>query len=72
MLDIYWNFSEAGDHYLGHILKFLDPLSADFGVIPPQFIVPSDDPLRKEGLNFCFGKIIEVETRRKIGGYSFC
>ena len=45
MLDIYWNFSESGDHYLGCILAGLDPHSADFGVIPTQFTVPSDDPL---------------------------
>ena len=36
-----------------------------------QFTDPSDDPLIQEGLNLCFGKIIEVETEIKINRDSF-
>ena len=40
-------------------------------VVPPHFTVPSDNPLVQEGLNFCFGIIIEVENARTIDGNSF-
>ena len=36
-----------------------------------QFTDPSDDPLIQEGLNLCFGKIIEVETARTSDGNTF-
>ena len=43
VLDTYWIFLEAGDHYLVCILDGLDPCSAYFSVLPPQFSVPYDD-----------------------------
>ena len=52
VLHIYWKFVEAGDNYLVHILAGLDPCSADFGVPPPHFTVPYDDPHVQEYLDF--------------------
>ena len=52
MLDIYWKFEEAGDHYLGRILSGLDPYSADIGVLHPHFTVPYENPLMQELLIF--------------------
>ena len=71
VLDIYWKFAEAGDHYLVRILAVLDPFSEKIGVLPTHFTVPSEKPLMQEGLNFCFGKIIEIETARTSDGNSF-
>jgi hypothetical protein len=47
ILDIYWHFAEPGDHYLGRCLAGLDPNSADFAVLPPQFTV--GDPMEWVG-----------------------
>ena len=71
MLGIYWKCAEAGDHYLGRILAVLDTCGADFGVLPPHFMVPSEDPLMQEGFNLCCGKIIGVETSRTSDGNLF-
>ena len=56
VLDLYWKFSESGDHCLGSILDGLDPCSEDFGVLPHNSTVPYDDPLMQQSFNFCFGK----------------
>ena len=37
VLDVYWHFSEPGDHYLGRILAGLDPSLHSFGCLPPHF-----------------------------------
>ena len=37
VLDVYWNFSEPGDHYLGRILSGLDPTKPNFTTLPPHF-----------------------------------
>ena len=39
VLDVYWHFSEPGDHYLGRILAGLDPTNASFGNLPPHWIL---------------------------------
>ena len=66
ILDIYWKFAEAGDHYLGRILAGLDPCSEKFGVLPPHFTVPIENEFIKEGLNICFGNIIEYEKNNNV------
>ena len=38
VLDIYWLFAAAGDHYCGRILAGLDVNSNSFDVLPPHFI----------------------------------
>ena len=37
VLDVYWHFSEPGDHYLGRILAGMDPKKASFGDLPPYW-----------------------------------
>ena len=59
VLDIYWKFAESGNHYLGHVLDGLYQCSAEFGVIPPNLTVPSDDQHAQEALNLCFEKMID-------------
>ena len=58
VLDIYWRFAEAGDHYLGRLLAGLDTNSADFGVLPPHFIVPMSNPHVNRAMQMLFGNII--------------
>ena len=43
VLDVYWQFSEAGDYYLGRIMCGLDALKPNFSIFPPHFTV--SDPL---------------------------
>ena len=62
VLDVYWHFSEPGDHYLGRILAGLDPNKAEFGTLPPHFIVP--DPMShpdiKRGMEMLYGPILDA------------
>jgi hypothetical protein len=46
ILDIYWHFTEPGDHYLGRCLAGFDPNSPDFACLPPHFTVtnPMEHP----------------------------
>ena len=39
VLDVYWHFSEPGDHYLGRILAGMDPKKASFGDLPPHWTI---------------------------------
>jgi hypothetical protein len=57
VLDIYWQFAEVGDHYLGRILSGLDPHKASFNVLPPHFTVSEHEAITK-GMHLCFGNII--------------
>ena len=54
VLDIYWKFEEAGNHYIARILYGLDTCSVDIGVLHTHFIVLSDNPLMQEHMNLCF------------------
>jgi hypothetical protein len=58
VLDIYWRFAEAGDHYLGRLLAGLDTNSADFGILPPHFTVPMSNPLVQRALQMVYGNLI--------------
>jgi len=58
VLDIYWRFAEAGDHYLGRLLAGLDSNSADFGILPPHFIVPISNVHVQQALQLLYGNII--------------
>jgi len=60
VLDVYWQFAEAGDSYLGRCLCGLDPNDSTFSVLPPHWNVdsPVDDADIKEGLQLMYGKII--------------
>ena len=61
VLDVYWHFSEPGDHYLGRILAGLDPCGTNFGVLPPHFTLedPLSNPVIKSTFNSTFGGIVE-------------
>ena len=37
VLDIYWQFADPGDYYLGRCLAGLDPNHEDFATLPPHF-----------------------------------
>lgn len=71
ILDIYWKFAEAGDHYLGRILAGLDPCSDKFGILPPHFTVPIENDIVQEGMNLCFGNIYRIEHDQNNEGNSF-
>ena len=63
MLDVYWHFSEPGDHYLGRVLAGLDPNEPEFGVLPPHFNMeenPMDNADIKEAMELMYGKIIDT------------
>ena len=42
VLDVYWHFSEPGDHFLGRVLAGLDPNKPQFATMPPHFILEGD------------------------------
>ena len=37
VLDRYFKFADAGDHYIGRLMAMMDPHSTRFGVLPPHF-----------------------------------
>ena len=43
VLDVYWQCSEVGDHYLGRVVAGLNALKPSFNVMPPHF--KCDDPM---------------------------
>ena len=61
ILDVYWQFAEAGDAYLGRCLCGLDPNQSTFSVLPPHWTVdsPVEDADIGEGLHLMYGVIIE-------------
>lgn len=60
VLDVYWHFSEPGDHYLGRILAGMDPKKASFGGLPPHWTM--SNPIENEdilcAMNMLFGPIL--------------
>ena len=64
VLDVYWHFSEPGDHYLGRILSGMDPSKANFGTLPPHFSVvdPLSDPDIKKAAEMVFGGLLNAYT----------
>lgn len=61
VLDVYWQFAEAGDNYLGCCLCGLDPNLSTFSVLPPHWTVenPVDDPNISDALHMMYSVIIE-------------
>jgi hypothetical protein len=57
--DIYYNFALPGDHYVGRILAGLDPNSTSFRVLPPHFTCGLENQYVKEGIELCYGKLLE-------------
>ena len=60
VLDVYWHFSEPGDHYLGRILSGLDPTKPEFDCLPPHFTVvdPMENCHVKKAMNLLYGPIL--------------
>ena len=62
VLDVYWHFSEPGDHFLGRVLAGLDLNKPQFATMPPHFILEGDlmeDADIKEAMNMMYGPILE-------------
>jgi hypothetical protein len=62
VLDIYWQFSETGDAYLGRCLAGLDPNSSNFSGLPPHWNVasPLEDDNIKEAMQLMYADILQV------------
>jgi hypothetical protein len=70
VFDIYLQFADPGDQYLGRILAGLDPNSAEFASLPPHFTIPSTNRDVEEALEICFGDL--TEKYRFKGQLLFC
>ena len=64
VLDVYWHFSEPGDHYLGRILAGMDPKKASFGDLPPHWSIPNpmEIPEIALAMELLFGPILRKHT----------
>ena len=58
--DIYFNFAQPGDHYVGRMLAGLNPTSPSFKVLPPHFTCGLDNKYVKEGIELCYGRILRT------------
>jgi hypothetical protein len=60
VLDVYWQFADVGDAYLGRCLCGLDPNLSTFSVLPPHWTVddPVHDPDIEDALQLMYGVII--------------
>jgi hypothetical protein len=58
MFEIYLDFAEPGDQYLGQLLAGLLPNSAAFAVLPPHFIIGMQNEHINEATNPCYRGII--------------
>ena len=60
ILDVYWQFADVGDAYLGRCLCGLDPNLSSFSVLPPHWTVdnPVEDPDINDALQLMYGVIL--------------
>ena len=60
VLDVYWQFADVGDAYLGRCLCGLDPNLSTFSVLPPHWTMddPVHDPDIEDALQLTYGVII--------------
>jgi hypothetical protein len=56
VLDVYFQFAQGGDHYLGQLLSLKDPNSIDFNTPCPHWKDPAH-PTVLEALELTFGKV---------------
>ena len=65
VLDVYWQFAESGDAYLGRCLSGLNPNHSTFSVLPPHWNVQSavEDEDISAGLELMYGEIIRRHPR---------
>ena len=59
MLDIYMNFGDVGDRYLGRILSGLNPNSISFATLPPHFTCDANDERIATGLRLTFPHLVD-------------
>jgi len=61
VLSIYWQFSDAGDNYLGRCLAGLDPNNDKFSALPPHFsdVAFANDIDFKEAMILMYGPLLE-------------
>lgn len=71
VIDIYWRYAEAGDHYLGRILAGYNPSEKDFDSLPPHFTVGLDHPKVKRAMIMCFGNILSKSKEGVTPGLLF-
>ena len=64
VFDIYWNYGDAGDQYLGRVLSGLDPTKESFSILPPHFPITDHNDIN-EALNVCFGHILRRHPKSK-------
>ena len=62
VLDVYWHFSEPGDHFLGRVLTGLDPNKSEFATAPPHFMMEGnlmEDKDIHAAMYMMYGPILE-------------
>jgi len=64
VFDIYWNYGDTGDQYLGRVLSGLDPSKETFSVLPPHFVDTEQSDIN-DALNICFGGILRKHPKSK-------
>lgn len=60
IFDIYMQFAEVGDQYLGRVLAGLDSLSSDFACMPPRFSCGMENADVAEAMRICFGNSMQL------------
>ena len=68
--DIYFNFAQPGDHYLGRMLAGLNPTSPSFKVLPPHFTCGLENKYVKEGVELCYGTNTKDTTKLRLSTWN--
>ena len=68
--DIYFNFAQPGDHYIGRMLAGLDPTNPSFQVLPPHFTCGLENEYVKEGVELCYGRIMKARHNLRLSTWS--
>lgn len=70
IFDVYFQFAEPGDQYLGRCLAGLDPNSPSFAILPPHFTVSTIQEDVANAMRISFGDF--GERYNKTGMLLFC
>ena len=66
MLDIYMNFGDVGDRYLGRILAGLNPNAISFATLPPHFTCEANDERITTALTLAFPHLMASANLRGV------
>ena len=66
MLDIYMNFGDVGDRYLGRILAGLNPNAISFTTLPPHFTCEANDERITIALTLTFPHLMANQNLRGV------